>query len=148
MSIATASFSRACLLRKGNPWRVFDSMLFTAWLIWNPRHTFIAQWSQPLRGELRKVQMFATLRLKKHTLRQLEMLTCDADQLQKGLWDLGCAGPLDTKDSRKLGTYHSWHQYRAIFWVKGSMFQKKNWYWDFQQEERWVYSSHICGLRL
>ena len=33
VSTATASFSRACLLRKGNPWRVFDSMLFTAWLI-------------------------------------------------------------------------------------------------------------------
>ena len=24
-------FSRACLLRNGNPWRVFDSMLFIAW---------------------------------------------------------------------------------------------------------------------
>ena len=33
MSTATASFSRVCLLRKGSPWRVFDSMLFTAWLI-------------------------------------------------------------------------------------------------------------------
>ena len=28
---AIASFSRACLLRNGNPWRVFDSMLFIAW---------------------------------------------------------------------------------------------------------------------
>lgn len=69
MSTAAASFSRACLLRNGNPWRVFDSMLFIAWLIWNPWHTFIAQWSQPLKGELRKVQVFATLKLKKHTLK-------------------------------------------------------------------------------
>ena len=51
---------------------------------------------------------------------ELEMLTCDADQVHKG-----CASPLNAKDSRKLGTYHSWHQYRAIFWVKGSMLQTK-----------------------
>ena len=35
---------------------------------------------------------------------KLEMLTCDADQLQKEFWDLGYAGPLDTKDNRMLGT--------------------------------------------
>ena len=56
---------------------------------------------------------------------KLEMLTCDADQLQKGLWDLGYAGPVNTKDSKMLATYHSWHQHRAIFLVKGSLLQIK-----------------------
>ena len=31
MLTAIASFSRACLLRNGNPWRVFYSMLFIGW---------------------------------------------------------------------------------------------------------------------
>ena len=81
-----------------------------------------------------------------HTKTQLEMLTCDADQLQKGLWDLGCAGPLNRE--QKAGYLSFLTPIQSYLLSQRKHVANKIWCWDFQQEERWVYSSHICGLRL